>query len=221
MVFADRLRALRKKSGLTQDEFSKQTGIGRSAVGMYESGKREPNYTTLSKVARFYHVSTDYLLGRTDTPAEPPTRKTEPSACKPHDVQQQLRSLLADLAPQTAAALSATATSPWTMSHATSCAAHLRTSCLPPSSWPNPRPHHTPNPGKMTPPPASARRFSPPPLLPRFPSARSSAQITTITQMHIKVKTSKSVEFDTFRTPMHEEISAMPPISSSSSSCLI
>lgn len=92
MVFADRLRALRKKSGLTQDEFSKQTGIGRSAVGMYESGKREPNYTTLSKVARFYHVSTDYLLGRTDTPAEP-------SARKPHDVQQQLRSLLADLAP--------------------------------------------------------------------------------------------------------------------------
>lgn len=99
MVFADRLRALRKKSGLTQDEFSKQTGIGRSAVGMYESGKREPNYTTLSKVARFYHVSTDYLLGRTDTPAEPPTRKTEPSARKPHDVQQQLHSLLADLAP--------------------------------------------------------------------------------------------------------------------------
>lgn len=39
--------------------------------------------------------------------------------------------------------------------------------------------------------------------------------------MHIKVKTSKSVEFDTFRTPMHGEISAMPPTSSSSSSCLI
>ena len=99
MAFADRLKSLRKESGLTQDEFSKQTGIGRSAVGMYEAGRRAPNYETLSKVARFYHVSTDYLLGRTDTPAEPPTRKTEPSARKPHDVQQQLRSLLADLAP--------------------------------------------------------------------------------------------------------------------------
>lgn len=99
MAFADRLKSLRKESGLTQDEFSKQTGIGRSAVGMYEAGKRAPNYETLSKVARFYHVSTDYLLGRTDTPAEPPAHKTEPSARKPHDVQQQLRSLLADLAP--------------------------------------------------------------------------------------------------------------------------
>lgn len=39
--------------------------------------------------------------------------------------------------------------------------------------------------------------------------------------MNIKVKTSKSVEFDTFRTPMHEEISAMPPTSSNSLSCLI
>ncbi len=102
MAFADRLKSLRKESGLTQDEFSKQTGIGRSAVGMYEAGKRAPNYETLSKVARFFHVSTDYLLGRTDTPAEPPTHKTEPSARKPHDVQQQLRSLLADLAPDSA-----------------------------------------------------------------------------------------------------------------------
>ena len=83
MVFADRLRALRKKSGLTQDEFSKQTGIGRSAVGMYESGKREPNYTTLSKVARFYHVSTDYLLGRTDTPASRTTSSSSSAPCLP------------------------------------------------------------------------------------------------------------------------------------------
>lgn len=81
MAFADRLKSLRKESGLTQDEFSKQTGIGRSAVGMYEAGKRAPNYETLSKVARFYHVSTDYLLGRTDTPAEPP--HTQDRALRP------------------------------------------------------------------------------------------------------------------------------------------
>lgn len=84
MVFADRLRALRKKSGLTQDEFSKQTGIGRSAVGMYESGKREPNYTTLSKVARFYHVSTDYLLGpaRIRPQSHPHARQSPPPASR-------------------------------------------------------------------------------------------------------------------------------------------
>ena len=48
MSFAERLKTLRKSKGLTQDEFSRQTGIGRSAVSMYESGKRMPSYKVLS-----------------------------------------------------------------------------------------------------------------------------------------------------------------------------
>lgn len=47
MKFNDRLRELRKGKGLTQDEFSKQSGLTRSAISMYERGEREPNFETL------------------------------------------------------------------------------------------------------------------------------------------------------------------------------
>ena len=68
MALNEKLKTLRKARHLTQDEFAKQTGIGRSATSMYESGKREPNYDTLRQIAKFYDVSTDYLLGNDDTP---------------------------------------------------------------------------------------------------------------------------------------------------------
>ena len=75
MALSKNLKALRKARHLTQDEFAKQTGIGRSATSMYESGKREPNYATLRQIAKFYNVSTDYLLNNNDNvivlPQEP------------------------------------------------------------------------------------------------------------------------------------------------------
>ena len=55
MKFNDRLRELRKGKGLTQDEFSKQSGLTRSAISMYERGEREPNFETLEKLADFFN----------------------------------------------------------------------------------------------------------------------------------------------------------------------
>lgn len=69
MEFKDRLKALRKQMNLTQDEFTKKSGIGRSAVSMYESGKRMPSYDVLCNIADFFNVTTDYLLGKTDNTA--------------------------------------------------------------------------------------------------------------------------------------------------------
>ena len=71
MSFAERLKTLRKSKGLTQDEFSRQTGIGRSAVSMYESGKRMPSYKVLSDLSKFFQVSTDYLLENSDVEVAP------------------------------------------------------------------------------------------------------------------------------------------------------
>ena len=66
MKFNDRLRELRKGKGLTQDEFSKQSGLTRSAISMYERGEREPNFETLEKLADFFNVDMNYLLGKSD-----------------------------------------------------------------------------------------------------------------------------------------------------------
>lgn len=66
MKFCDRLKELRKSRNLTQEEFSKLTGLTRSAIGMYESGKREPNFVTLELLADFFNVDMDYLVGKSD-----------------------------------------------------------------------------------------------------------------------------------------------------------
>ncbi len=44
-------------------------GMSQNTVSRYESGKREADYHTLILFADYFHVSVDYLLGRTDNPA--------------------------------------------------------------------------------------------------------------------------------------------------------
>ena len=64
--FKNVFRQLRIAAGLTQDELAKKTGISRSTIGMYETGKREPSYDVLDQLADFFNVDADFLLGRTD-----------------------------------------------------------------------------------------------------------------------------------------------------------
>ena len=62
----EKLRLLRKEHKFTQKQLAERIGVAISAVSSYESGVRFPTYDTLIKLARIYHVSTDYLLGLTD-----------------------------------------------------------------------------------------------------------------------------------------------------------
>lgn len=68
IIFGKRLATLRKEKGISQYEFADRIGFSRGQVANYEQGKREPDYETLQKIADFFNVSTDYLLGRTDNP---------------------------------------------------------------------------------------------------------------------------------------------------------
>ncbi|KYC71666.1 helix-turn-helix transcriptional regulator [Heyndrickxia faecalis] len=65
-MFGKRLSALRKQKGLSQYELADKLGYSRGQIANYEQGKREPDYETLQKIADFFDVTTDYLLGRTD-----------------------------------------------------------------------------------------------------------------------------------------------------------
>lgn len=60
------LSDLRKNRNLSQRALSDTLGLSHSTIGMYESGQREPNFETLKKIASFFNVSIDYLLGLTD-----------------------------------------------------------------------------------------------------------------------------------------------------------
>lgn len=61
--FNNKLRELRKGSGLTQKQLSERLGVAKSVVSYYEQGSRFPSYDVLIKIARIFHVTTDYLLG--------------------------------------------------------------------------------------------------------------------------------------------------------------
>ena len=61
--FYDMLKSLRKSKGLSQSELAKILDISTSSVGMYESGKRQPNFETEEKIAKFFGVGLDTLRG--------------------------------------------------------------------------------------------------------------------------------------------------------------
>lgn len=65
--FGARLRQLRTARGLSQMDFSKQIQISKSSVNMYERGEREPGLETLERIADYFNVDMDYLLGKSDT----------------------------------------------------------------------------------------------------------------------------------------------------------
>ena len=60
---------LRKQKGLSQKQASEELGISQSLLSHYEKGIRECGLDFLVKVANYYNVSTDYLLGRTQNPS--------------------------------------------------------------------------------------------------------------------------------------------------------
>ena len=67
-----RIKQLRQERGLKQEELAKEFGIAQQTISNYEKGIREPDITTLKKMADFFDVSLDFLLGKTDikTPIE-------------------------------------------------------------------------------------------------------------------------------------------------------
>ncbi len=57
------IKELRKQKGLSQEQVANSLGISMREYQNYEYGQREPNIEMINKLADFYHVSTDYLLG--------------------------------------------------------------------------------------------------------------------------------------------------------------
>ena len=62
------LKSLRKAQNLTQEQVAKQIDVARSTYTYYEKEDRAVNPDILVKLADFYNVSIDYMLGRTMTP---------------------------------------------------------------------------------------------------------------------------------------------------------
>lgn len=81
MDLGKRLLQLRKSNDVTQEELGRQIGVGKTTISNYETGYSTPDTETISRIADFFNVSVDYLLGRTD---------------EPNDVHQRIESALVD-----------------------------------------------------------------------------------------------------------------------------
>ena len=66
----ERLKELRTKKGLLQKDVAKAINVGRSTYVKYENGDSEPSMKILIELADFFEVTTDYILGKTNTPNE-------------------------------------------------------------------------------------------------------------------------------------------------------
>lgn len=62
--FAAILRELRKSRDLSQGDLAKALSVHQTAVSQWETGRTMPDIDTITQVAKYFNVSTDYLLGR-------------------------------------------------------------------------------------------------------------------------------------------------------------
>lgn len=60
---SNRIAKLRKEKGLTLQQVADAIGVGNNTISRYENGKREPNLATWLKLATFFNVSIEYLMG--------------------------------------------------------------------------------------------------------------------------------------------------------------
>ena len=66
MIFPKRLKELRQKKGLTQQNIADLVHVNRVTYTNWEKGNREPNFETLLKLASILNTTTSYLLGESD-----------------------------------------------------------------------------------------------------------------------------------------------------------
>jgi len=64
--FSERLKELREEKGLSQIQLEKETGLTRSAIGLWELGKREPKLGAVIILAEYFKVSLGYMAGLED-----------------------------------------------------------------------------------------------------------------------------------------------------------
>lgn len=71
MSFGSRLKELRIENNISQKQVANDIGISTTTISQYESDSRFPNEDMLKRLCLYYKISSDYLLGLTDTKHSP------------------------------------------------------------------------------------------------------------------------------------------------------
>lgn len=85
--FPDRLKRLIEDRNLYQRDVANDLGLSDTAVSQYVTGKRQPDFETVVKIAGYFDVTIDYLLGVTNDP------KKSRGTSLPADWEETIRNL--------------------------------------------------------------------------------------------------------------------------------
>jgi transcriptional regulator with XRE-family HTH domain len=85
LTFGERLKQLRDQKKITQEDFAIAIGFNRSTLANWETDRALPDIETCNKIADYFNVSTDYLLGRSNTPRPLPDPGDIIAAHMPND----------------------------------------------------------------------------------------------------------------------------------------
>ncbi len=66
ILFNERLKELRIEKDLSQTELAKELNVSQRSISSWETGFRQPDFETLEQLAKYFGVTTDYLLGLSD-----------------------------------------------------------------------------------------------------------------------------------------------------------
>lgn len=95
--YAVRIKKLRKEKDLTQQDLADALGITKSAVSMYERGRRRPNFEVADAMADFFNVSIGYISGSSDLRGSYPRGVGDASRVvnieRPFDAKNEFRSV--------------------------------------------------------------------------------------------------------------------------------
>ncbi|WP_349292567.1 helix-turn-helix domain-containing protein [Thermoanaerobacterium butyriciformans] len=97
LEFKDRLKELRKELKKDRYEIAKFLNVSYSTIAKYESGVRSPDKETLDKLANYFNVSVDYLLGRTDVRNSEKMLNNKLTAKDERDIAKDLEKMMNDL----------------------------------------------------------------------------------------------------------------------------
>lgn len=70
-MIGQKLKAIRTEKKIKQSDVATFLGCARTTYTQYETGASEPDIDTINKLADYYEVSVEYLLGRTESPTSP------------------------------------------------------------------------------------------------------------------------------------------------------
>lgn len=68
-MFKDRLKSIRKEKGISQYKLASDLHVAQSTIAGWENGNREPDFEMIKRISEYFHVTIDYLLGKSDTPS--------------------------------------------------------------------------------------------------------------------------------------------------------